>query len=78
MHVRIVRDRGTGQSRGFGFVVSVLQLLNCPFLPFIHWMHVFPSGQVCTVLSGSLYGNACVTNSFQQQCSMHNAADIGP
>ena len=23
MHVRIVRDRGTGQSRGFGFVVSV-------------------------------------------------------
>ena len=23
MHVRIVRDRGSGQSRGFGFVVSL-------------------------------------------------------
>lgn len=26
MHVRIVRDRGTGLSRGFGFVVSSLAL----------------------------------------------------
>lgn len=23
MHVRIVRDKGTGQSKGFGFVVSL-------------------------------------------------------
>ena len=78
MHVPIVRDRGTGQSRGFGFVVNILQQLNCPFVPFMHWMHVFPSGQVRTVLTGALYRNAYITNNFQQQCSIHNAADIGP
>ena len=61
MHVRIVRDRSTGQSRGFGFVVSILQQLNCPILPFTHWMHVS--------LPSSMTSN--VSNAFPRQHCFH-------
>ena len=32
MHVRIVRDRGSGQSRGFGFVVSTIMQIPFAYL----------------------------------------------